>query len=153
MPNWDSYGDPDLTVGPLEIWVHGREFPDSDDPWDGNWLRVSARCRVPGSFAHVSGSFLDTVSFAGFATELESLARTVNGQATLESLEPELKAALSKQEPDASLALVIEMVPDVPRTTHKFEVTLDQSEIPAILKQCEGIVERYPVRRGLARGL
>ncbi|GIV10623.1 MAG: hypothetical protein KatS3mg020_0114 [Fimbriimonadales bacterium] len=27
----DSLGNPDLTIGELRLWVHGREFPNSTD--------------------------------------------------------------------------------------------------------------------------
>jgi hypothetical protein len=37
-------GAPNLELEGLQIWVHGRQFPDSNDYWDGNWLRVTAHC-------------------------------------------------------------------------------------------------------------
>ena len=83
MSDWESYGPPALTIGPLEIWVHGREFPESDDEWDGNWLRVSARCSVHGAIVRASGAFLDTVSFVRYANELRALQKTLTGEAGL----------------------------------------------------------------------
>jgi len=37
-------GMPDLKLEGLQIWIHGRQFPDAADYWDGNWLRVTAHC-------------------------------------------------------------------------------------------------------------
>ena len=37
----DHLGEPDIKLAGLQIWVHGRQFPDSDDYWDGNWLYVT----------------------------------------------------------------------------------------------------------------
>jgi hypothetical protein len=34
----DVHRLPDLTFGPLRLWALGRQFPDSSDQWDGNWL-------------------------------------------------------------------------------------------------------------------
>ena len=97
MPDWESYGPPAVKIGPLEVWVHGREFPDADDEWDGNWLRVSARHSAHGATVRASGSFLDSVSFVRFAAELRELHHTLRGEACLESLEPELKATLAEE--------------------------------------------------------
>lgn len=44
-------GKPDLTISGLKVWVHGREYENSDDYWDGNWLRVTANCAEKGAFA------------------------------------------------------------------------------------------------------
>ena len=45
-------GKPDLRVAGFQLWVHGREFPDAQDEWDGNWLRLTAHC---GEAAGASG--------------------------------------------------------------------------------------------------
>lgn len=40
---------PHLEFGVLQIWVLGREFEDSQDYWDGNWLRVLIHCSSEAS--------------------------------------------------------------------------------------------------------
>ena len=42
-------GVPDLKLAGLQLWVHGREFPESEDADDGNWLRVTAHCGASGA--------------------------------------------------------------------------------------------------------
>src|SRR5256885_6731459 len=38
----EQLGTPDIKLGGLQVWVHGRQFPDAIDYWDGNWLRITA---------------------------------------------------------------------------------------------------------------
>jgi hypothetical protein len=49
-------GAPDLKLEGLQIWVHGRQFPDLHDYWDGNWLRVTAHCGGSGASVFTTGS-------------------------------------------------------------------------------------------------
>lgn len=35
---------PDFCIGGFKLWVYGREFPESHDYWDGNWINVVVRC-------------------------------------------------------------------------------------------------------------
>ncbi|WP_194847702.1 hypothetical protein [Candidatus Neptunochlamydia vexilliferae] len=47
---------PDLSIGGFELWVHGCEFPKSDDYWDGNWIVVTACCTTPFAIVQTEGS-------------------------------------------------------------------------------------------------
>lgn len=51
-----KFGTPDLKLQGLQIWVHGRQFPDAADYWDGNWLRVTAHCGESGASVFATGS-------------------------------------------------------------------------------------------------
>jgi hypothetical protein len=46
--------EPDVKIVGLRTWVHCREFESSDDYWDGNWLRVTARCEADGAVVEES---------------------------------------------------------------------------------------------------
>jgi hypothetical protein len=35
--------DPDIALGGLSLWVRERQYEDSFDEWDGNWLLVRVR--------------------------------------------------------------------------------------------------------------
>jgi hypothetical protein len=70
MKNWEAYGPPAIHVGALKIWVHGYQFPESTDAWDGNWLRVTAHCAASGASVVVTGAILDTVTFSGSTVNL-----------------------------------------------------------------------------------
>jgi hypothetical protein len=41
--------NPDFCIGGLEVSIYGRQFPESDDYWDGNWLNVIACCTANSS--------------------------------------------------------------------------------------------------------
>ena len=47
--------EPDLTLAGLSIWARSREFSESDDHWDGNWIDIRARVEAPGAFVETSG--------------------------------------------------------------------------------------------------
>jgi len=57
-PSIEELGEPDLKVAGLQIWIHGRQFPDAMDSDDGNWLRVTAHCGALGASVFVSGAIL-----------------------------------------------------------------------------------------------
>ncbi|MFC4159857.1 hypothetical protein [Chitinimonas lacunae] len=40
----EALGEPDLLIAGLRVWIHGSQFPNAVDYWDGNWLRVTAYC-------------------------------------------------------------------------------------------------------------
>jgi hypothetical protein len=128
--NLESYGTPALKIGPLRVWVHGRQFPEATDSWDGNWLRVSAHCAAHGASVAVSGSILDTVSFLKFGKELEDLHTSLSGAATLESVEPEFTARISGADRSGRMTLRVEMTPDLLGQGHWFEQEIDQSYLP-----------------------
>jgi hypothetical protein len=73
MPTPADLGDPDLKFANLQLWVHGREFPESDDDYDGNWFHVTAHCGASGASVWVQGSILMVTDIAGFGEECAAL--------------------------------------------------------------------------------
>jgi len=53
-----ALGEPDLRVEGLQLWIHERQFPDSKDYCDGNWLIVTARCCASQADVSVNGPIL-----------------------------------------------------------------------------------------------
>lgn len=45
----DNLGQPDIKLNGLQIWIHGRQYPNEEDYWDGNWLNVTAHCGSQGA--------------------------------------------------------------------------------------------------------
>jgi hypothetical protein len=41
----ERLGEPDLVIAGLRVWVHGRQFPQAVDYWDGNWRHCGAAPR------------------------------------------------------------------------------------------------------------
>lgn len=150
--NFELYGQPTLQIGPLRIWVHGRQFPDAMDAWDGNWLNVTAHYVAHGASVVVTGPVLDTVSFATFGKELRTLHQSLSGEAKLESVEPDIIVRIVGGGDTGRMQLRVEMTPDNVAQGHWFEHEIDQSYLPAAIAACEAVVGRYPVRNGAERG-
>src|SRR5262245_47126443 len=152
MTDWEAYGPPTIQLGALRIWVHGYQFPESTDAYDGNWLRVTAQCAESGASVVVSGAILDTVSFLRFQRELTAVYKNFEGMATLESHEPELRAEVRAVGPKGAMEVRVEITPDHLNKDHRFLLALDQSYLPEVLRSCERLLRQYPVRDAGARG-
>jgi hypothetical protein len=144
---------PDLKILGFELWVHGRQFPDALDAWDGNWLRITAEVEAPGARVTVTGAVLDTVSFSVFSEALRRLQSTMFGDATLESHEPNIKVVVSAADRIGHLAIVIEITPDHLTQQHRIEFEADQTFLGPMIKQSDAILSRLPVREPSERGV
>jgi hypothetical protein len=149
-----DYGrPPQLEVGGFKLWVHGRQFPDSDDSWDGNWLRVTGHCSGAGGSVSVTGSILDAVSVLRFRDQLDSLREALQGEAVLDSVEPNLAVRLRASDGLGHIAARVEITPDHLSEGHWFEYELDQSYLPGVMRQCDAILAEYPVHHPEGRGV
>lgn len=84
-------GEPDLKVAGLQLWVLGRQFPESDDCYDGNWLCVTAHCGAPGARVWAEGAIVMVTDIADFGDECAAMLRSEVQSATLAPFEPDLK--------------------------------------------------------------
>jgi hypothetical protein len=149
----ETLGPATLEMAALRIWVHGYQFPDLTDYWDGNWLRCTAHCAEAGASVRVTGAILETVSFFRFGRELADVYKRLEGQATLASHEPELKVELRAIGRKGDVEIVVEITPDHRTQIHRFSLTSDQSFLPEMIRQCNQLLDRYPVRDPQGRGL
>jgi hypothetical protein len=148
----EADGQADVQIGPLRIWVHGRQFPEAVDAWDGNWLYVTAQYSASGASVTVSGPILDTVSFATFGEQLQALYESLAGQAKLESAEPNLTACINALGPTGRMELRVDLTQDNIAQGHWFVQEIDQSYLPTVIAACETVLQRYSVRDGGRRG-
>jgi hypothetical protein len=86
-------GKPDLKINELQIWIHGREYPDSNDYWDGNWLRVTVHCGRGNSNVWVTGSIIHVPELSQLKDDLSNFIESLQGKVELQTMEPELKIA------------------------------------------------------------
>jgi hypothetical protein len=140
-------------VGSFKLWVDGRQFPDSDDSWDGNWLRVTAHCSGASGSVSVTGCILDTVGVWSFRDQLAALQVALQGEAVLDSVEPNLVVRLQAADGLGHIAVRVEITADQLSEGHWFEFELDQSYLPRMLRQCDAILAEYPVRHPEGRGV
>ncbi|GGR46127.1 hypothetical protein GCM10008959_03910 [Deinococcus seoulensis] len=133
-------------VGPLTVTVHQGQVPDGADFWDANWLDVAAEIDLPGqAWVRAAGPFLMTSDLAAFLTELRRMNETLTGTAKLQPLEPNLRVHLDCG-PTGQVRTQIELTPDHINQMHTFQLELDQTYLPGIIRQLDTILERFPVR-------
>ena len=139
-------GDPDLKVAGFQLWVHGRQFPDSTDYDDGNWLRVTAYCGASGASVWAQGAILMVTDIAGFGTQCAAMLGRDGKSAALDPFEPELKVTLETAGPLGHVRARVEITPDHLAQAHRFEFEVGQSYLPGIIQQCSAIVREYSIR-------
>jgi len=142
----DDLGEPNLRIEGFRLWVHGRESSESDDYWDGNWLRVTANCVESGASVWTQGSLLRTTDVSGFGDECAAMYRGDGETARLDPLEPEINVVLEATDSAGHIVARVEITPDHLSQQHRFDFTIDQSYLPEIITQCSGIVRAYPIR-------
>jgi hypothetical protein len=141
----DHLGQPDLELVGLRVWIHGREFPDSADFWDGNWLRVTAYCIYPDSMVRTHGAIVHLREVVGLLRSCEQLYDTLQGRAGLDCLEPNLAVELTA-ETGGHINVEVAITPDHLSESHKFTDRFDQTYLPGVIAACKSILDRFPVR-------
>ena len=143
-PSPEKLGAPSLQVAGLQVWVHGREFPEAEDADDGNWLRVSAHCGAPGASIWTGGAILSVSELVSWSAQCERLQAGEVERAVLKTSEPELCAVIQKSDGPRPPILRVDIA--LVGQKHSLEFELEPSELSGIVQQCSAIEERYPVR-------
>ncbi|MCB9770625.1 MAG: hypothetical protein H6752_20690 [Candidatus Omnitrophica bacterium] len=143
---FENLGVPDLTVGRFQIWIHGWQFESPNNPYDSDWLRVTAHCGEGGASVWVSGSIVMASDIERFGEECEWLWGEGKGSATLDPMEPELSLEVQTTDSLGQLEVIVKITPDIITQSHLFKFEIDQSHLPAISKQCAAIREKFAVR-------
>jgi hypothetical protein len=141
-------GEPDIKFAGFSLWILRREFPDREDYWDGNWLRIRAIAEGRGASVDVSGPWLRTDELSRFYDELVVLGRDLLGTAELVSIEPvlRLKAACGRL---GHIDVTVELTPDPLTQSHRFSFGIDQSHLPRVLAGCKQLLDRFPIKGAL----
>jgi hypothetical protein len=141
----DAFGEPQLQIAGLRVWVHGRQFPNAMDYWDGNRMRVTAYCLYPDSQVRTHGAIIHLGELVGLLRECESLYKSVKGKAALKCIEPNIRVAL-EAEWNGAIKVHIDITPDQMTERHSFDDSIDQTYLPRIIGDCESILAAYPIR-------
>ncbi len=141
--NLSKLGEPDIHVCGLRIWVYGRQYPDDQDYWDGNWLTVTIAYSTQTSIACVgTGPWIHTSELLHWKEELQAIYGPAKGIARLDCMEPMLKAKVSLD--DKTFDVVVK--PQCIGEEHHYVEDIDQSHLPALIRQIEKVLETYPIR-------
>jgi hypothetical protein len=144
--NADSLGPPALNLAGFQLWIHGRQFRDSQDYWDGNWLNVTAHCGSNGASVWASGAIIMVSDLVGLATECEALCERGQGEAVLQPCEPNLLLHLRPLDKRGHNLMHVEITPDHMTQQHRFDFEIDQSYLPSLVAQCKAVIAEYPIR-------
>jgi hypothetical protein len=138
-------GPPALQIEGFQLWIQGRQFPESDEYWDGNWLNVTAHCACEGASIWVSGAILMASDIERFTLECERLHQEMHGEATLKSYEPNLHVLLSCDRL-GHVRMRVSITPEHMLQRHELNFDIDQSYLPAIVAQCREVTQQFPVK-------
>lgn len=141
----ENLGEPALKVAEFRLWIHGREFPEADDYYDGNWLRATVHCGASGANVWAHGAILMVTDLASFETQCHAMFRGDAGSAVLDPLEPELCVSLESTDHLGHIRARVAIWPDHLARFHKMEFAIDQSYLLGIIKQCSAILQEYPI--------
>ena len=145
-PSPEQLGPPSVRLSAFQLWVHGRQFPEAQDQWDGNWLNVTVHCGQSRASVWATGAILDSIALVRFRDELERLHQTLAGEAVLESHEPNVKVRVAASDSAGHLHVRAEITPDHLQQGHWFEFEIDQSYLPATVAQLESVRMEFPVK-------
>ena len=70
----------------IEIDILSREYPNSFDYWDGNWLVSNVKIEIPGYYVDFNAS-LRTDDIRDFVNELKLMNRNLSGKAMMKNLD------------------------------------------------------------------
>lgn len=146
MQRFHSLGKPDLTLGGLRLWIHGREFPDSTDYYDLNWLVISAICEARGARVWLERApALMTEELQRWLHALEQLLQGKRRRAALDPMEPYLNITVRDARPHGVWEVEVCLPPDNVNQQHRFRFEVSGEELNRLVQQLRGILERYPV--------
>ena len=107
---------------------------------------VRASMEARGALIKCDGAILTTMDIKQFRDQLAAMVETLQGEASLEPLEPELKMVF-KMQSRGHLEATVEITPDHLTQHHRFVVDADQSYLPALVASCDDILTRFPIKK------
>lgn len=141
-----NYGKPDLEIEGFQLWVHGRQFPESQDHYDGDWLRVTVHCGARGADVWAAGSLLTVTELDAFGKECEELLGGRIDTARLDPLEPALDVVIARSDLLGHFTPAVNITPDHLKQEHRFEFETDQTYIREVVAECQAIIKKYEIR-------
>ncbi|GIV08492.1 MAG: hypothetical protein KatS3mg019_0583 [Fimbriimonadales bacterium] len=142
----DSLGNPDLTIGELRLWVHRREFPNSTDYYDINWLVISACCEVNGASVWLTNDpAVMTEELQCWLHELERLIEGKRSCAVLDTMEPYLYIAVCQNRSYDAWDVEVSLTSNISNQEHWFRFRVPVEALSKAIQQLRHILERYPI--------
>ena len=142
----EDFGEPSLQVAGFQLWIDGREAPESTDDYDGNWLSATAHCGAPGASVWAQGAIVMVTDVESFGEQCQKLLNGEAENADLDPIEPGFRVAIEPTDELGHLRARVEITPDHLTQSHTVDFEIDQSYLSGIISQCADIVREFPVR-------
>lgn len=139
-----NLGEPDIKIAGLAIWIHGREFPDSKEYWDVNWLNVTVCCGAQGASVKADGSIIFLSEISELLSGVEGLYNGSNSEVRMACIEPYL-AVTFKAETLGHIKMSVDITPDHLSQKHNFVFEIDQSYLPQLISECKTVLKEWPL--------
>lgn len=132
-------------IAGFKLTVMGRQFPDAQDYWDGNWLNVRCECRASGARVEAQGPLVHLSEMAELLNGLEALSEGNYKKVNVDFIEPELglKFEIGSR---GDLKFEVRLTPNALEQSHRFDFAIDLSYLPSAIGQCKAILDAYPRR-------
>jgi hypothetical protein len=141
----EGLGAPQISFSGFQIWIHGRQFEDLCDYWDGDWLRVTVHVGGTGANVWTQGSILHLGELEDWLRQLEQMSQTLSGKAELTPVEPNLYVSFEIDKL-GHIRAQIYVTPDHMSQHHEFREEIDQSYLPSLIRQLRAVLQDYPIR-------
>lgn len=130
-----------IRVTPIEFINYNSELS-----WDKNWIKTKIEIKAGVFTGKYLGEFM-THDFVNFKKELQHLYANLNSSATFDGLEGYLKLTI-KGDDLGHLDLTC-IATDKPVDGNELvsHLILDQTYIPALLRQLDEIIKAFPVNK------
>ncbi|MFZ0962979.1 MAG: hypothetical protein WAO35_19095 [Terriglobia bacterium] len=132
--NHEQLGPPGITIGGLQIWVHGRTPSDSPASLS-DWLTLTAHCGGEGADVWVHGQILMLSEIRRWVEDCERARQHLSSRAELGGVEPQLFVAMMVSDNLERVQVMVSITPDYLRQQHKFMFELEQSYITTMIRE------------------
>ena len=132
-----------IQLANISITVHKRAYPDTTYDWDTGWLHVTIRYRGEHTTVNIQGPYLHWTELRKFLLDCESLYKTLQGNAVLDSREPNLRIELNAKE-RGNIQMMTNITPNPLIQKHEIIDEIDQSYLPDFISSLRQVLDEYP---------
>jgi hypothetical protein len=97
-----------------------------------DWIDAHARVEAPDAVVEARGAWLRASELDCFLHDLDSMHRDLRGTAALHRIEPVLRVDMACGR-RGEIAKAVEISPNPPTQSHRFDFAIDQSDLPPAL--------------------
>ena len=128
----------------IEIDVLYRNYPNSSDYWDGNWVTSKINIKIPGYLVNFDAD-LRIDELRDFANEIKLMSKLLKGKAILNNLDNYLHIECEMDKLGKIIWTAETCYPSGYGAVLKFEFESDQSFLIGLIKELENILTAFPV--------